>query len=71
MRDSVLCGHKNKLSNIILNSWRGSQDGAARNKTDSEPKINSWNPVLRRQEPDEKKHRLKERNEQTRGNEGG
>lgn len=64
-------GIKISWSNIILNSWRGSRDGAARNKTDSEPKINCWNPVLRRQEPDEKKQRIKERNEQTRGNEGG
>lgn len=32
-RDSNLCGQENKIDNNIMNSWRGSQDGAARNKT--------------------------------------
>jgi len=31
-RHSALCGQENKIDNNIMNSWKGSEDGAARNK---------------------------------------
>jgi len=31
-RHSALCGQENKIDNNIMNSWKGSQDGATRNK---------------------------------------